>query len=245
LRDSGGGPAILGEGLATSFEPRPNDQRGTPQEFSDIHRDDFNFYYSFAGHFVRWLAAELGPESFVELYRTASYTEGVWPDLDAAFGPSLANDYATQSPFMWAPHRQCADMPLLEPGADGSWVFEARFDCDDESTLGPYEKTHSIEAGYAMNEMYQSFLIDIPEPGLYRVEPSSDVLIYYQRCLDEDPMTEQKAKDESLYGVVFFTLFEDYGLGNFKTPGLWRVDVRHEYGPPIDIGFTITREPGP
>lgn len=237
-----GHPAILAEGLARCFEPTPNDQIDTPREFADIHTSGFKYYYDFAGHFVRWLAAELGPADFAELYRTASYADGVWPDLVAAYGPTLASDYATQAPFMWIPHRQCADMPLLEPDANGAWVFEARFDCENESTLGPYEKTDWLAAG-SSTEMYQSFLIDIPEPGLYRLERSDDAWVHYQRCLDENPKTEQEASDEWVEQVVFFALFEDYGLIDFKFPGLWRFDVTHEYGPPVDVWITITPEP--
>jgi hypothetical protein len=235
-------PTILTEGLAVSFDPEPNDQIGTPQEFADIHRGNFSYYYSYAGHFVRWLASELGPADFAELYRTASWADGVWPDLEAAYGPTLASDYATQAPFMWVPHRQCADMPLLEPEANGGWVFEARFDCDDESTLGPYEKTNWYTAG-SSTDMYQSFLIDIPEPGLYRLERSDGAWVDYERCLDEHPMTEQEAYDEYVSGVVFFAIFEDYGLEKFEFPGLWRIDVTHEHGPPVDVWITITPEP--
>lgn len=238
-----GAPAILAEGLAVMFEPTPNDWLGTPQAFADIHIDEFSIYYSLAGHFVRWLAAELGAEDFAELYRTANYDGGLWPDLEAAYGPSLASDYPMQTPFMWIPHRQCADMPLLEASADGSWLFEARFDCEDESTLGPYEKTNSENANTS-TQMYQSFLIDIPEPGTYRMERSDGVWVYYQRCLDEHPTTVQEAKDAWVYQSVFFTLLDGYSLIEFEFAGIWRIDVRHEYGPPVDVWLTITPEPG-
>jgi hypothetical protein len=238
-----GATAILAEGLAVAFEPTPNDWLGMPQAFADVHIDDFNPYYGFAAHFVRWLMAELGAEVFAELYRTANYDGGVWPDLEAAYGPSLASDYPMQAPFMWNQHRQCADMPLLEAGADGGWVFEARFDCEDESTLGPYEKTNTQNASTS-TQMYQSFLIDIPEPGTYRMERSDGVRVYYQRCLDEHPQTEQEAKDAWVYQSVFFALIDDYALIEFEFAGIWRIDVRHEYGPPVDVWLTITPEPG-
>jgi hypothetical protein len=56
-------------------------------------------------------------------------------------------------------------------------------------------------------------------------------------------MTEQEAKDEWVKQVVFFTLFDDYGLIDFEFPGLWRIDVTHEHGPPVDVWLTITPEP--
>jgi hypothetical protein len=241
-----GGPSILAEGLAVSFEPRDNTSLGVPQEFSEIHRSEFGYYYLRAGHFVRWLAEQLGPDAFAALYRTASYDGGVWTAMASAYGSSLAIDYAAESPAMWIPHRQCADMPLLEPEADGGWVFEARFDCDDEATLGPYEKTDMSEANGNI-DMFQSFLIDVPEPGTYRLESShgNALTIYYERCLDEHPATEQEIKEERRQGSVFFTLFDDYGLEEFEHAGLWRIDVLHDYGPPVDVWLTMTPEPEP
>jgi hypothetical protein len=52
----------------------------TPQAFADVRTSDFNPYYGLAGHFVRWLTAELGAEDFAELYRTANYEYG--PPVD-------------------------------------------------------------------------------------------------------------------------------------------------------------------
>lgn len=235
-------PALLAEGLAVSFEPSANTSAGIPEEFSEVPTSEFSPYYSLAGHFTRWLADHLSADAFAALYRTASYDEGVWRMLEAAYGTSLAMDYSTQSPSMWIQHRQCADMPLLEADADGAWVFEARFDCDDEATLGPYEKTNQNEAN-GSTDMFQSFLIDLPEPGTYRMERSDSISIRYERCLDEHPATQQEIDGEWVRQPVFFTLVDDYALVDFEHPGLWRVDVLHEYGPPVDVWFTITPEP--
>jgi hypothetical protein len=241
-----GGPAILAEGLAVSFELTVNRWADVPREFAEIRTDEFSPYYSYAGHFVRWLAEQLGPDAFAALYRTASYDGGVWTAMASAYGSSLAIDYATEAPAMWIPHRQCADMPLLEPEADGGWVFEARFDCDDEATLGPYEKTDMSESNGNI-DMFQSFLIDVPEPGTYRLESShgNALSIYYDRCLVEHPATEQEIKEERVRGSVFFRLFEGYALEEFEHAGLWRIDVLHKHGPPADVWLTMTPEPTP
>lgn len=240
------GPPILSEGVAVAFEPGANDQMGVPQDFAEIRLGDFGPHYDAAGHFTRWLAGELGPERFADLYRTATHADGVWLELAAAHGSSIAEDYAAKAPFMWVPHRQCADMPLLEPDAEGAWTFEARLDCEHETTLGPYEKAEWFHAD--AGKMYQSFLIDVPEPGTYRVRrpPNISVEAYYQRCLDEHPMTEQAAEDEWINRSVSFTLTsgfdEFYGLIEFEFPGLWRFDVTHEHGPPVIVWLTITPE---
>ena len=112
-----GAPAVLAEGLAVSFESREHHVRGDPQTFAEI--DDFAMYYQPAGHFVRWLRSELTPDSFHELYRTSNYDSGIWSAIEAAYGPTLADDYETQSPALWVPYRQCADLPLIEPSGSG------------------------------------------------------------------------------------------------------------------------------
>ncbi len=236
-----GGPPILSEGLAVGFEPRANNQMGEPQDFAEVRLDDFSLHYGAAGHFTRWLAGELGPERFADLYRTATHADGVWRSLVTAHGSTLAEDYAAGAPFMWIPHRQCADIPLLEPDGAGGWLFEARLDCEHETTLGPYDRNDwpHVDAG----EMYQSFLIDVREPGTYRVTrpPNTLVKAYYQRCLDEHPMTQQAADDEWVNRSVTFSP----GLIELDFVGMWRFDVTHDWGPPVIVWLGITPEPEP
>ena len=90
--------------------------------------------------------------------------------------------------------------------------------------------------------MFQSFLIDVPEPGSYLLErePSSSVI--FQRCV-ADPATDQEVDDEWVLDHVWFN-FQGVGEVTFEHPGLWRVDVLHEYGPPVDVWFTIVPDPG-
>jgi hypothetical protein len=239
-------PHLLAEGLAVSFEPMPNDLPGNPTEFSEIRRD-FN-EYSAAGHFVRWLHEQLGPEAFMDLYATASYETGIWAAIEAAYGATAEADYHATAPALWVPHRQCADLPILEPNGD-RWRFEATFDCDDPSTKGPYERLEYFVAHFESRAMYQSFLIDIETPGAYRFERPDFLVegvtsVRVERCLDEHPATEQDIHDEWVNDSVWFTLTEHIGMLEFEHAGLWRVDVLHEHGPPKDVWLTIERMPG-
>lgn len=246
-------PPVLEEGLAVSFEPLANDIRGEPETFSEISDNDAYQHYNTAGHFVRWLHRELGPETFMDLYASANYDDGVWSAIEASYATltsnDIATDYETNAPLMWIPHRQCADLPLLEPDADGTWRFEATFDCDDPSTLGPYERVPATQAyPGAAYDMYQSFLIDVEAPGPYRLE-RADFLelgvtnVNMERCLDEHPMTEAEVESEVSNGIVWFN-FMDVGTTELSHPGLWRVDVSHDHGPPVDLWVTIAPDPG-
>lgn len=241
-----GAPHLLAEGLAVSFEPMPNHSPGNPTAFSEVRR---NFReYPAAGHFVRWLHEALGPEAFMDLYTTADYETGIWSAIEAAYGTFAEADYHATAPALWVPHRQCADLPILEPNGD-LWRFEATLDCDDLSTRGPYERVEHSVAHLERTSMYQSFLIDIETPGTYRfehpnwlVEGFTDVRL--QRCLDEHPATEQEIDDEWVDDSVWFVLTEHVGTFEFEHAGLWRVDVLHEHGPPKDVWVTIERMPG-
>jgi hypothetical protein len=241
-------PAMLAEGLADSFEPQPNDSHGNPTVFSDIRGRDFAPYYSRGGHFVRWLFEALGPEAFMDLYTTASYETGIWSAIEAAYGIHAEADYLETAPALWVPHRQCADLPILEPNGE-MWLFEATFDCDDPSTMGPYERVEYFVANFERTAMYRSFLIDIETPGNYRFERPDFLVegftdVWVERCLDEHPATEQEIDDEWVNDSVWFTLTEHIGMFEFEHAGLWRVDVLHEHGPPKDVWLTIERMPG-
>jgi hypothetical protein len=243
-----GAPALLTEGLAVSFEPLPNESRGNPTEFSEVPRGHFGPYYSLGGHFVRWLHEALGTEAFMDLYSTASRKTGVWTAIEAAYGTTVEADYHATAPALWVPHRQCADLPILEPKGD-MWLFEATLNCDDPSTMGPYERVDLIVAHFERTAMYRSFLIDIETPGTYRFERPDFLVegftdVFVERCLDKHPATEQEIDDEWVSDLVWFTLTEHVGMFEFEHAGLWRVDVLHEHGPPKDVWVTIERVPG-
>jgi hypothetical protein len=188
-------PRMLAEGFAVSYEPTANSEVGDPTEFSELHQDDFTAYYGRAGHFVRWLQQQLGPDGFLDLYTSASYTAGVWAAVETAYGTMVEADYHATAPAMWVPHRQCDDLLILEPSGE-QWLFEATFDCDDASTLGPYERVGASAAQTERTAMYQSFLIEIPMPGTYRFERPDSIAdgftdVRIERCLDGHPTTEQ------------------------------------------------------
>jgi hypothetical protein len=235
-------PHILAEGLAVSFEPHDNSSRSDPLEFSEVE-GKFSLYYSSAGHFVRWLYEQLGGVAFMDLYVHAEYESGVWVAIEDAYGTLAESDYLQQSPALWVPHRQCADLPLLEPTGD-TWIFESRFDCDDPSTMGPYERQNNFLDD---DNMYQSFLIEIEEPGVYVFErpdwTDGGTAVYLERCLDEHPASEQEIEDEWAEHSVWFN-FQDVGLEKFEHAGLWRVDVVREHGPPVDVWVTIVPQIG-
>jgi hypothetical protein len=239
-------PALLAEGLAVSFERTQHVSRGNPTELSEVRAVDLNYHH--AGHFVRWLHEALGTEAFMDLYATASYETGVWAAIEAAYGATAESDYYATGPAYWVPHRQCADLPILEPNGD-MWLFEATLDCDDPSTMGPYELVEHEVSYYERTMMYQSFLIDIETPGTYRFEHPDFLIEGYtdvrlERCLDKHPATEQEIDDEWVDKSVWFTLTEHIGMFEFEHAGLWRVDVLHEHGPPKDVWVTIERVPG-
>jgi hypothetical protein len=237
---------MFAEGLATAFEPQENEWRTNPTEFSDIETK-FSYYYHYAGHFVRWLHEQLGSEVFMHLYAHANYDTGIWAAIVAAYGATAESDYLERSPALWVPHRQCADLPLIEP-VNGVWSFESRFDCDDPSTLGPYERTYDFLHD---QDIYQSFLIEIDEPGTYRIErPPSELVgeteVYIERCLDDHPGTKEEAQQEWVQRWVWYNFYwvepNDIGWEELPYAGLWRVDVVRKYGPPVDMWLKIARE---
>jgi hypothetical protein len=240
-------PPFLAEGFAVSFEQYGLDSSGNPSEFAEVRRGHFGMYYEWAGHFVRWLQEQLGPEAFLDLYTTATYSGGVWAAVEDAYGTMAEADYHATAPAMWIPHRQCADLFILEPN-DEKWLYESTFDCSSTSTLGPYERVHPLSAHYERTSMYQSFLIDIPTPGTYRIgspdpETHGWTGVNLEPCLDEHPATKQDIEEQWVQDVVWFVPMLNTGTVEFEHAGLWRVDVLREHGPPVDVWVTIERVP--
>ncbi|MCA9684851.1 MAG: hypothetical protein KC457_21890 [Myxococcales bacterium] len=240
-----GAPAMLAEGLAVAYDHRSNKYPGVPEDIAEIHTSEFGMYYNDAGHFVRWLLETYGTEPFVEAYRTVSYDGGVWAGLQEIYGENLEAEYEATTPAMWIQHRQCADMPVLPPDAEGNWLFSTRFDCSDEATLGPYEKDSTSFAG-TTPLMFQSVIVDIEEPGLYQLQhaqyelndQSGYLYVQVERCLDEDPATEEEIDSEWNVHFVWFT-FQGGAEVEFPHPGRWRLDIGVVHGPPQDVWLQI------
>ena len=235
-----GAPPLLAEGLAESLEPEPYEgSMVPPEDFAEVPISEFNVYYADAGHFVRFLLENDSPEVFKQLYRTANRTDGVWQAVEAAYGESIGEEYVSGAPQRWLRHRQCADLPLLEREGEG-WQFAATFDCDDPQTLGPYERTQPqfIE----VDQMYQSFLIEIEEAGTYRIDRSgAPASIRFERCA-EDHLYSDDDKDDWAKSGVYFT-GQGYGLSELH-PGVWRFDVLVDHGPAVEVGVTIAPHAG-
>ncbi len=240
-------PPFLAEGFAVSFEQYGLDSMDNPSEFAEIRQAHFGMYYERAGHFVRWLQEQLGPEAFLDLYTTATYSGGVWAAVENAYGTMAEADYHATAPAMWVPHRQCADLPILEPNGE-QWLFESTFDCSSTSTLGPYERVSHSSASYERTSMYQSFLFDMQTQGTYRFVrppwPEEDwTWVNVERCLDEHPATEQEIEEQWVQDLVWFVPMVNAGTQEFEHAGLWRIDVLREHGPPADVWLTIERVP--
>jgi hypothetical protein len=233
-----GAPA-LGEGLAVSFEVTANDSMADPRSFLTLARAEFNPNYDEAGHFVRWLLEEFGPAAFKSIYRRAPMRAGeeVAVALEDTLGmslDSLSEDYLAHAPKNWLPHRQCADLAVL-PSNGSSWVFETRFDCEDESTLGPYERLETLWVQMIGAEsMYQSFLIDVQTPGTHHVETSGLRGIFFEKCMESGDQAWNQ-------NVEFFSIV-NYGTLELDSAGLWRIDVLVDHGPATDVSLMIAPE---
>jgi hypothetical protein len=232
----------LSEGLAESFEVTPSTNMGDPREFVTA-RSPSDIDYDEAGHFVRWLIEDGGADPFLELFLTSPLSggDGVYDALAAAYtedAEALFADYEATAPFMWIPHRQCADLEILEPQA-GVWQFEAVFDCNDPSTLGPYERagddTH-FDA-FAPTSMYQSFLLEIDATGLYRFEREIETSVWIERCIEQTALSEAEAeqlwrREPLVPGLQGLTDVE-------LQAGTYRVDVQRQYAEPHPVSLRI------
>lgn len=103
-------------------------------------------------------------------------------------------------------------------------------DCEDSATFGPYERWSSAgSSSWAPYENHQSFLIDVPTPGAYRLDiDDPETIVLLERCLDDHPATKAELE----------TGFQGLALVELEHPALWRVDVLRPHGPPVDVWLT-------
>jgi hypothetical protein len=59
--------------------------------------------------------------------------------------------------------------------------------------------------------------------------------------MDRHPATRDEIDAEWVDNSVWFN-FQNVGRTEFEHPGRWRVDILRPYGPPNDVGMTITPE---
>lgn len=233
----------LSEGLATSFEPVAQDFMADPREFITIE-DSRELHYESAAHFVRWLIEERGLEPFRELFVLAPHGggDGVLDAIEAVYdqdADALFDEYLATAPYLWIPHRQCTDVDILEPEGD-TWEFNSIFDCSDPATLGPYERQANINWDqFAKTAMYQSFLIEIETPGIYRFERDEpETSIEIERCVDQVSLSEQQAEELWIDTGLFPSL---QGTTDIELPaGIYRVDVRRQHADPHPVWVRIS-----
>ncbi|NVB40966.1 hypothetical protein G6O69_24210 [Pseudenhygromyxa sp. WMMC2535] len=235
----------LNEGLATSFEPVAQDYMLDPREYITAERF-VDVSYGAAAHFVRWLIEDRGVARFRELYMLAPRGgEGVLDAIETVYSQDsdeLFDEYMETAPYLWVPHRQCADLEVLEPEGD-TWEFNSIFDCSDPGTLGPYERMDNINWDqYAKTAMYQSFLIELESPGMYRFERDEpETWIEIERCIDQVSLTKEEADEQWVDTLLFSGL---YGITDIELPaGTYRVDVRREYAEPHPVWVRVSPKP--
>lgn len=237
------------EGLATMFEPK------ALRSFVDDIYTDIDLYellgapspfgdpvYSYGGHFSRWLVERDGGPVFAELYLASreNDSEQVADALEAIYGLSfdeIEAEYQSMAKYVWAPFRQCSDIPHVNRDSDGTWKYAAVMDCDSANTLGPYERGgHDGVRSY----MYHSFTFTIDEAVRleFNVTGTADYdRIYLERCVDHASTEEEWWMEYKPGGVIF-----DPPLNLSQpdlVPGTWRADVLARHGPPgsIEVGF--------
>lgn len=221
----------LSEGLAVMFGPESLSPRHPELEISSLLKEPYPLasqYYRDAGHFSRWLLEQQGGDSFADVYAVVEREEGlvsiamVEEAISSIYGVSLADleaEYLEAAPYAWAPLYQCEDLPVIDPQPDGDLLWSSFLDCDDESTLGPYECKDPFVADPAQL-MYQSFTFLVPAAGNYVVEFEGAKQIEFERC------AERHAVDEADADIVFDWAVALYATSDVAlTPGLWRADV--------------------
>ena len=156
----------------------------------------------------------------------------------------LFDEYMADPTHMWVPYRQCADLEILEPEA-GVWEFQTVFDCTDPSTFGPWEREGSDIrfAPHLYTAMYQSFLIEVETPGVYRFERDEiETEIEIERCVDRAGLSEDEAEELWHHDTLFPTL---QGTTDVELrAGTYRVDVLRQYAEPHPVWVRIAPKPG-
>jgi hypothetical protein len=234
-------PAIA-EGLAVMFEPFLSTQYGiTDYDLREMLEAETteDLSYSSAGHFARWLFERGGAETFAALYRRAhgrKHTIAAIEDLYGASLDELETEYFANAPYAWAPFRQCADLPHVEPDDDGVWRFSAMMDCEDESTMGPHLRALGDVSHSQL--MSVSFTFTVDEITSLDYDLHGDIeQVSLERCHSEHPST----LDDVQGAVVVISTDPDAGfvlLPDLR-PGTWRVNVLRVHGPPEPVGVAL------
>jgi hypothetical protein len=240
-----GTSAVFTEGLAVMFDPTATmGIFGDDDHLPDMLKDWDSRYYDNAGHFSRWLLERDGADTFAALYREAVGYESAIASLEDLYGSSLAEleaEYLASAPREWVPFRQCADIPHVDRSDDGVWRYSGFMDCEDESTMGPYERP--LEASVAgvhvkaWDLMYQSFTFTVEEEVLLDYDLQGEIVrVDFERCGDAHPRG-----DEDQWGDHFSVAPktpQGHVIFSFS-PGTWRADVLSLHGPPSPVGVSF------
>lgn len=186
--------------------------------------------YPTSGHFFRWLLEREGPETIADVYRTPighEHFPGVLEDFYGLPFAQLEAEYYATSPLMWAPFRQCADLPHVEPNADGVWRYSGPpMDCDADMTMGPYLREWLLTPGNELDLMYQSFTFSIEgDEGFYLDYMLSDGLyeVNFERCLEEHVQNPNEEPFLSLLPMI--PKIDGGQTYPHICPGKWRANV--------------------
>lgn len=240
------------EGLAVMFDPDRISFRG-PVGYLAEGLESEQGWYEYGGHFMRWYYEREGGEALADLYRRQD-RDTVVSVVEEMLGvpiDEIDQEFISTSPYQYVPFHHCGmDLPHVEPDADGVWRFESVFDCEDESTMGPYlwdsDPHGAVEAS---TWMYQSFTIDIDEAEIsLGYDISDDVkFAWMTRCPQEHP--NDPNPEHYQWGGGQFLPVVDVGdapsIPLIYVSGRFRVDVIRKQGPPAPTFLHIWKAPWP
>ncbi len=245
----------LAEGLAEAFLPRRTGlyNYGDADLREALHADANEFtyrIYDLPPHFIRWLIETRGGESVARVYRIAPAGYSYFAKFDgekiiAAFEDvyqtdfdTLEGDFWQTSPgFAWPPYRQCADILHVDSDQIGEWRYESTFDCNSETTFGPYERVNSSDSlSYNGGMMiHQSFTIEITKAATYEIDYEGAERVKLERCSTEPADTIEEAR--MLYDRALAV--EPHNNKVDLSPGIWRLDVLRDYGDPAPVEVLV------
>lgn len=245
------GARTVEEGFAVMFDPAHRTNRSDNYVLEKALESELGSY-NYGGHFMRWLYETEGGEAVGEFYRrhTTDTVVAVIEDMLGAPVEAIDEEFMATSPYQYVPFHYCGmDLPHIEPDADGVWRFDSIFDCDDESTMGPYLwDSSSYTAEEVSTWMYQSFTVDIDESNIsLGYDVSDDIRFAWMwRCPEEHP-NDPEPELNPWEGGIIEPISE---LGAKSVPlvyngGRYRIDVIRKHGPAVATSLHFWKEPWP
>ena len=163
------------EGLAEAVSGGRT-ERGYELVVDSVDKDNLEFSYLTAGHFVRWLIESRGMGTFLDLYRGMAF--------DAVYGESLAGieeEFNADAPWSYPPLESC-DLPGLELASDAAYDDTVEIDCDDPSG--------SHFDGF-VPRVSTARAFEVAEAGAYDLDVTGGLGVFIYKCqtsvILEDP----------------------------------------------------------